>query len=170
MIWSQVFPYIAKQVYLLQDYSPSSSRLSRGEIQSTLIALTLVWAISAASLAISIKPNYWRTFYSTDTGSQHAVALFRRSSTDEARFDTVFSNHRSFTASIEAEIKQWLQERYAIWQLERPAWFNEAAIASIHDDMMPKEVMRELFAKGGGMRRRSSVGEKLSAGNKLVLQ
>ena len=170
MIWSQVFPYIAMNVYFRQDDATSSSRLSEDELRITLIAVTLIWAASAASLAISIKRKYWRTFFSTETGSQYAIAFFRRSATDEARFDAVFNNHRSFTASIEAEIRQWLQERYAIWQLERPAWFTEVAIASIPDEMLPKEVLRELIAKGGGMRRRSSVGERLNAGKTSEVQ
>ena len=169
MIWSQIFPYFAMQVYLHRDDDEEKeSGLTQDELQTALIVLTLVWAASAASFAASIKRKYLRTFVSADTGSQYAIRLFRESETDEARFSAVFRNHRSYTAPIKAEVKAWLDERYPIWQLEHPPWFNDVAVASIPDDMLPKEVLRELIAKGGGARRRSSIGERLGGGERMI--
>ena len=168
MIWSQAFPYVAMQVYSRQgdnDSSSSSSRLSENELRSALIALTLVWAACVALVALSIKRKYWRSFVSSETGSNYAIRTFREATTDESRLNAAFSNHRSFIAPIEAEVKQWLSDRYTTWQVERPAWFTEAAIASIPNDMLPKEALWELIVKGGGTRRRSSVGERLNARN-----
>ena len=164
LIWSQVFSYVAVHVYLRKDVEDNSSRLSEDELRHALIVLTLVWAASTMSFAASIKRKYIRTFLSTETASQYTIRLFRESTSDEARFDAVFTNHPSYTEPIKAEVKQWLDERYPIWQLEHPHWFTDAAIASILDDMLPKEALRELIAKGGGARRKSSIGEKLSGG------
>lgn len=161
------FPYVAIHIYsnLIDDDDELSlsSRLSEAELRRAMIVLTLVWAASAISLAASIKREYWRTFNSTETGLLYTVRSFREAPNDERRFDAVFTVHPSFVVPIKGEIKAWVQERYNIWQMERPPWFNDAAVAIIPDEMLPKETLRELLSKGGGKREKSSVRERLNA-------
>jgi hypothetical protein len=161
-IWSQVVPYVATYVYSTrQNYASSSSCFSKEELQSALIVLTTIWGATAAIFAFTIKRDFWGTFYSIETASQYVIRLFRETANDEGRFAAAFKNHRSYAAPIESEVRQWISERYATWQVERPAWFTEAAISNIPDDMMPREALQDILEKGGGMRRRSSIGERI---------
>jgi hypothetical protein len=162
MIWSQVFPYVAMFIYVRYG-EHSTSRLSPAELRNALIPLSLLWTASALTFAASIKRKYWQTFLSTETASQYAIRLFREAKDDEMRFDAVFGNHCSYTAPIADGVKAWLHDRYPVWRLEHPPWFTEAAISRIPDEMLPKEALKELLSNGGGVRRRSSLGELLLA-------
>ena len=175
MLWAQVFPYVALEIYLSRDATSSLQVIPPDELRNVLVALSLVWVASAVSFALVIKRRYLRTFVSTSTASQYTIQLFRESKADENRFDAVFGVHRFYYEPILAEVKSWLAERYPIWQLERPVWFNEAAISSIPDDLLPKEALRDLVTQGGGKRRRLSLGDRLSyhekrPGADIVLQ
>ncbi len=159
-------PHEAEQRDRNDMSTSSSTRLSENELKHALTILTIMWAASAMSLAASIKRKYLQTFFSTETASQYTIRLFRESKADEARFRSAFGNNSSYTESIKAEIKQWLDEKYPIWQLERPPWFTDVKIALIPTDMLPKEVLRQLITKGGGARRRSTISEKLGGGER----
>ena len=168
-IWSQVFPYVALKIYASHwreedgdDDSTSSTRLTESELLTLLVALTAVWAASTVTFVASINRAYLQSFLTTETASQYTIRQFRDAKNDEARFDTVFNNHASYTASIKAEVKTWLDESFPTWQREHPPWLTDAFIANIPDDMLPKEVLQELNMKGGGKRRRSSIGDRLS--------
>ena len=163
-LWSQVFPFVALVIYSKQGEGNSTSfRLSPNELLHGLLLLSSVWFASTFFFALTIKRRYWRTFLTTSTSGQYAIQLFRESTSDESRFDAVFGNHKSYREPIKHEVKTWLAERYPIWQLERPVWFSEAAISLIPDDMLSKEALRDLVARGGGQRRRSSLGDRMSA-------
>ena len=159
MLWSQVFPFIAVEIYVRYN-DDADFRLSADDLRMVPIVLSLVWAASALTVAASIKRKFWRTFYSTETGPQYATLTFREANDDEGRF-LLLQAHSSYIAPIRNEMKTWLVERYPIWQLEHPPWFNDAAVAKIPDDMLPAQALRDLMAKGGGDRKRLSFVEKM---------
>ena len=61
--------------------------------------------------------------------------------------------------SIEKEARAFVFENYHEWEEKQPKWWTEVMKASIDDDMIPPEDLRELKMKGGGKRRRSSFRE-----------
>ena len=62
------------------------------------------------------------TFFTTTTGPEYTVQLFREAPSDELRFDAAFTNTRSFIAECEEEVKEWMAENYGIMAGEE--WFR----------------------------------------------
>ena len=110
-------------------------------------------------LILSIKREYIGTFFTTMTGKQQTISLFQNSDDDAVKADALFTNTRVHWKSIEKEARAFVFENYHKWEEERPEWWTEALKASIDDDMVPPEELRELKMKGGGKRRRSSFME-----------
>ena len=187
-MWAQIFPYLAQVYYLRYIHEDNgqeemsstnstssslgsnnavavnaSTKFSSLELRNAQIICTLVWFSSALAVAFLIKPKYLKTFASTMTGSQYSIATFRNSSSDFIKFDALFSNHRSYWEPIKEEVKVWVAERYPVWQVEKPVWFDDAAVSQIPSDVLPKEALKDLILKGGGERgRRASVKDALS--------
>ena len=45
--------------------------------------------------------------------------------------------------SIEDKLHKFLAEKWTVWEQERPAFFDKAFIATLHDDMLPERVLAE---------------------------
>jgi hypothetical protein len=54
-------------------------------------------------------------------------------------------------------------ENWERWEEEKPEFFNDNFQASVDDDMIPADSLREMKG-GGGKRRRSSLGVQLGFG------
>ena len=87
------------------------------------------------------------------TGPECAYLKWKRAPTDDAKF-SVFDQHESYYAGFKGELKIWLAANWRRWDEEKPAWFTQAAIATIPTDILPEEEL----AKYGGGRRESKVG------------
>ena len=104
-----------------------------------------------------IKPEYRRTFYSTESGRQNAKAYFENNVEDEVRV-VIFTANIDLWVDIAPDVKAWTLSNWSRWESEKPEWFTAAFKESVPDDMMPKEALAEMNKKAGGERRRSSVG------------
>ena len=69
---------------------------------------------------------------------------------------------RRYWRSIEDEIRKFLAEKWTAWEQEKPKWFDNAWIASVHDDMLPERALAE---RRRGGRRRSSIAEVMFGAN-----
>jgi hypothetical protein len=165
MIWAQVFPYVAKDVYYshfeaeifniaLEDGTvvEESNLLDKETLDFVLPLLTTVWACAVATLVYNMDRDSLASFFTSMTGHEYTVSLFRASDDDASKFSAIFGNTDSHTLSIRSEVKTWVLENYERWDLEKPAWFNEANISCIPNDMIPIPNLEALLEAGGGER------------------
>ena len=106
------------------------------------LCLTVVFFLSIERLG---------TFFTTTTGPEYTVQLFREAPSDELRFDAAFTNRRSYINGLEEEVKEWLRENIDRFKVEQPEWWK---IEMVPDEFLPEEAIE---AEGGVRRRRSSV-------------
>jgi hypothetical protein len=164
-LWSQAFPYVAKDIYYshfeaevfnvtLADGTvmEESNMLDEETCSFVLSLLTTVWACAVVTLLRKMDLDLLPSFFTSMTGHEYTVSLFRASNSDESKFDAVFGNHDSHTLSIRGEVKTWSLENYERWDREKPAWFNATNIASIPSDMIPIPNLEALLEAGGGER------------------
>ena len=72
--------------------------------------LLLLWFVALLGLMFCSEKELRKTFYSTRTAKQYNEALFR--SDDDEIMIQVFSDHPSYYAHLEDEIKEWLGEKW----------------------------------------------------------
>ena len=82
------------------------------------------------------------------TGVEFSCQNFKLAKTDEEKFG-IFDQHPSYFAPIKGELKIWLAANWTRWNRERPAWFTEAAIAFIPNNIVPKEELLKHKDNGG---------------------
>ncbi len=100
-------------------------------------ALAAVWAVSFGVLLLTMDRKYVRTFFSTETGNEHAMNQFlTNAGNDELRVE-IFTNNQALWRPIRPQVEAWIGARFKIWKREKPAWFTEALRRSIPTDMLP---------------------------------
>ena len=104
-----------------------------------------------------IKKKYIGTFFSTQTGNEWVQSLFLEGATDQIKAGILNRNPHCWK-SIRPQVRVWLLENWERWEDEKQEWFDEVFMSWVDDDMMPPEVLMRLRQKGGGSRRRSSIG------------
>ena len=130
------------------------------------MAYQIAAGISGAWLVVSgvflslLKKKYIGTFFSTQTGNEWAQNWFLNGVTDQFKIKVLNMNPHCWK-SIRPQVREWLLENWNTWEDEKPEWFNDIFMSWVDDDMMPPEALRRLRLKGGGERRRSSLGERL---------
>ena len=142
MIWAQIMPFVALSFY---------EGGNKEQLQTLLLGSFGLWLVLNGVFFCSIDRSFVGTFFGTKTGPQYTVELFRKSSTDKAKFRACFKNTRSYINGIEGEVKEWLRENIAKFILEQPEWWK---IEMVGDEFLPHEAIE---AEGGARRRRSSV-------------
>jgi len=142
MLWAQVFPFVALQLY---DGEKEA-------ITTFLIATFSVWLLLNIAFFNTIDHRYLTTFFGTTTAPQYTCELFLTSEADSAKFRAAFKNRISYTTTVQREVKIWVAANINSWKTEKPDWFK---IEKIPDEFLPSEV---LIAEGGARRRRSSYG------------
>jgi hypothetical protein len=169
MLWAQASPYVAKDIYYshfeadifditINDGSvkQETNLLSEETLDFVLPLLTTVWACAVATLVYKMDRDLLPSFFTSMTGRDYTVGLFRTSNDESAKFDAIFSNTDSHTRHIIGEVKAWVLANYERWDQEKPAWFNEAAVACIPSDMIPIPNLEALLEAGGGERPRKN--------------
>jgi hypothetical protein len=130
------------------------------------IAWKVVGSLSSAWLCFFLtflrlmKPGYKGTFFSLRTGHAWAKSYFLDNDEDRIKMMVHKRNRKQWT-SIREDVKAFMWENWEHWEEEEPEWFNDAFRASVDDDMLPPAALRALKMAGGGVRRRSSLGERL---------
>ena len=118
-----------------------------------------LWLISVFLFFDAINRDFWRTFYSTETGSQVAKSYFLFGHDDATR-SLIFSDNVALWSSIRSDVKTWTLANWSKWEEEKPDWFTWSFKASVPHDMLPKEVIDELNRMSvGGKQERNSVAE-----------
>ncbi|GMI32162.1 hypothetical protein TeGR_g11318 [Tetraparma gracilis] len=118
-----------------------------------------------AAFLLLMKPGFWGTFFSTQTGYQYVQSKFLREGDENKK--AVFKYNKKQWKSIRDDVKAWTMENWERWEEEKPEWFNDAWKAGVDDDMIPPASLGAL--NGGGVeRRRSSLGDVLGVSARVA--
>jgi hypothetical protein len=111
------------------------------------------WTMAVVGLLLTIKREYLRTFWSTQTGCAFSRAYFLDNEGNDAiRINILLMNERHWQ-SIRERVRQWVLRMYATWEALKPTWFTDATKAAIPDNFMPAEALRIESARAPGGRR-----------------
>jgi len=142
MIWAQIMPFVALGWYEGDN---------KEQLQTSLFICFGLWLVLNGLFFASIESSFVGTFFGTKTAPQYTVELFRNSEDDASKFDAAFDNRRSYIVECEDEVKEWLRENIARFNLEQPEWWK---IEMVGDEFLPQFAIE---AEGGLRRRRNSV-------------
>jgi hypothetical protein len=87
--------------------------------------------------------GYVSTFFSTQTGYAWVQSYFVNGQTDEKKKQIHEFNKKQWM-SIRPDVKAWTLENWERWEEEKPAWFNDAWMRMVEDDMIPPASLRKL--------------------------
>ena len=142
MIWAQIMPFVALSFY---------EKENKEQLQTLLLVNCGIWVVLNGLFFCSIDRSFVWTFFGRQTAPQYTVDLFRNSEDDASKFDAAFDNRRSYIVECEDEVKEWLRENIARFNLEQPEWWK---IEMVGDEFLPQFAIE---AEGGLRRRRNSV-------------
>jgi len=118
------------------------------------------WVVIFAAFMFMIKKKYRRTFYSLQTACQSAQALFLDEKNSDHTRAMIVERNKHQWQSIRPQVAEWFELNWLRWEEEKPVWFNPVFVSHVDDDLVPVEVIEELKARDGGVRRRSSFNEE----------
>jgi len=107
---------------------------NKEQLQTLLLVCFGLWLVLNGLFFASIERSFVGTFFGTQTAPQYTVELFRTSTTDNAKFMACFKFNRRYINGIEEEVKDWLRENIARFQLEQPEWWK---IEMVGDEFLP---------------------------------
>jgi hypothetical protein len=110
----------------------------------TLFAL---WAFAALGVWLTMKPEYRRTFWSTQTGYAFSQSYFLDNDGNDAKRIGIFGMNERHWRAIRDRVRQWVLAMYAAWQALKPVWFTDAVKAQIPDAFIPTEALRRENAR-----------------------
>ncbi len=117
----------------------------------TLVAsvgtLFAVWAFAALGVWLTMKPEYRRTFWSTQSGYAYSQSCFLDNEGNDAKRIGIFSMNERHWRAIRDRVMQWVLAAYAAWQALKPNWFTDAVKAQIPDAFIPTEALRRENAR-----------------------
>jgi hypothetical protein len=142
------------------DDADDSIGLEKEAVLSIAITVSVAWLLVTGLILLLIKRKYARTFFSTQTTREWVMDYFLKGETDEVKSQIVRNNPRCWTA-IRPQVRAWLLENWGAWETDKPVWFDDVWMSFVDDDMMPAWALKRLRQKGGGMRRRSSLGDAM---------
>jgi hypothetical protein len=118
----------------------------------------LAFILNFAYFIYQMEPKYRRTFFSFETGVTWVHNYFLKGATDSVRVQVSFFNNHQWK-SIRPEVVDYFHANWARWEVSQPKFFTAAFKKRLDDDLLPPDVLREMNAKYGDGRRRSSLGE-----------
>jgi len=164
MVWTQFS--IFGSIYLRDNISVKEDDDEVGEILmvtkenywTIAYSLFITWLISTSTLVWASEKGLRKTFYSSMTGKQYNEALFR-SGEDEIMIQ-VFTDHPSYYAHFENELREWLGERWGGWHdrggAARPSWLNDEILNSVPLRLLPGGELDEVLEIKGFENQRES--------------
>ena len=156
--------FVATRVYYASD--TAEPVMEEGQAWTIVGSLSASWMCVFAAFLLLMKRPYLGTFFSFQSGHAWAKEKFITGDTDELKAWTLGCNKKQWM-SIRDDVKAWTLENWERWEEEKPAWFNDAWMGMVEDDMIPPASLRKL--KGGkSERRRSSLGDVLGVGAKVA--
>ena len=146
---------ITNSTSLLPNDSGNVESENGGELEKSTITIVLtcsfiLWLLTNVAFFCTIDLTYLHTFWGTMTAPQFTCKRFKDASEDSVRFDAAFLNRKSYTKTINLEIKEWVAVNVDRWREENPEWFD---IQRIPDEFLPPQVV---VSEGGASRRRRS--------------
>ena len=142
-----------------------AAKLTEVQLKGSLGSLFTIFLISFTLFMLKIERKYVKTFFSTQTGKARAMRNFQEgSNASDYSKSLIFQCSKYQWMSIRPQVAQWLDQNWDEWEREKPEWFNALFIDSVDDDIMPARVLARLKQEAdGGIRRRSSLMERMSA-------
>jgi hypothetical protein len=125
--------------------------------------LSGAWALIFCLFLCFMKKEYRKTFFSLKLGKDEMMSYFE--SEDDATKSIIVTINKRQWRRIEKDVRKWLLDNWERWEEEDPPWFNEVWKSDIDDDWLPSAELRRQKLAGGGVRRRSSLGEKMAPNN-----
>ena len=146
-------------VALYTAYYVGEAKVAAITLYAVVGTIAAVWAIAFGVMLLTMDRKYVRTFFSTQTGRDVAMATFLDNDGDddgnEERRARIFFGHQELWRPIRPQVQAWLRSRFKVWRRTKPAWFTAALLASIPTDMLPpRDAARLTTAQGG---RRSTI-------------
>ena len=141
LILGHILTFVAVYLYIALYTGDNSIRPS---LLWTLAALLEgFFFFSFAVFLRTIDKAYISTFFTTTTGPQFVYEIYHRATNDESRF-FVMSFRASYYASYKEEVRVWLSDNWTRWTVdEKPDWFTPRLLASIPEDLLPKNTTQE---------------------------
>jgi hypothetical protein len=149
-------------IYLFFEEHTEVDAGLKDAVWAVAITLGAVFAIGFCAFLCLIDSNYIATFFSTETTCQWVQSRYLEGTTDEVKYSLIVQRNPHCWKSIRPQVKADMLAKWEGWETNKPAWFDELFVANVDDDMMPPQALRRLKMTGGGERRRSSVGERIS--------
>jgi hypothetical protein len=115
--------------------------------------LLAVWAMAVVALSHTIKRQYLRTFWSTQTGFAFSQSFFLDNEGDDAKRIRIFGMNERQWRAIRDRVRQWVLSMYAVWEALKPTWLTDAVRARIPDSFMPADTLRWQNARAPSGRR-----------------
>jgi len=109
MIWAQIFPFVALQLYSEGDGGDLKENLTL-----FLIGSLVAWILLNLAFLGSIDLKYIHTFFTTSTAPQYTYELYLSSKTDETKFSAIFKKRINYTKSIHSEVREWINNKSSI--------------------------------------------------------
>jgi hypothetical protein len=151
---SQASCWVAASLYVA--HFTGVKKLDESTIYVFIAALQTLWALTVCAFFMNIKREYWRSFFSTESGRQNAKAYFLDNDVDVAKM-LIFKRHTDLWSEILEDVRSYTFANWERWEREKPQWFDENFKANVNDSFIPKKVLDELKRKSvGGKRRRST--------------
>jgi len=140
MVWTQASVFGA--IKLKEEFGrgveeeEAGERVVKEEDYMTLAAvLLLLWFVALLGLMFCSEKEFRKTFYRTRTAKQYNKALF--DSGEDEIMAQIFTDHPSYYAHYEDEIKEWLGEKWNNWHASRPGWLTEELMGQIPGRLLP---------------------------------
>jgi hypothetical protein len=131
--------------------------------------LFAIWALATLGVWLAMKPEYRRTFWSTQTGYAYTQSYFLNNQGNDAKRIVIFSMNEDHWRDLRPQVGQWVLANYSMWHALRPLWFTDAVKAQIPVDFIPpKGALRRDHARASrtvGTGRLRSLSLALGAGS-----
>jgi len=145
------------------------SAMEGDEAISEEVAWTCAGALGGSWVAVFIaflllmKRKYRATFLSLESGNQWMQSYFLNEGNSDETRATIIGCNRHVWQSIRPQVREWLKENWPRWVEEKPEWLTQVFISNVDSDLLPLEVLEEQNLIGGGSRRRSTLGDRMSS-------
>jgi hypothetical protein len=106
-----------------------------------------MWALAALGVWLTMKPEYRRTLWSTQTGYAYTQSKFLDNEGNDAKRIGIFGMNERHWRAIRDRVRQWVLAMYATWQALKPVWFTDTVKAQIPDAFIPTEALRRENAR-----------------------
>jgi hypothetical protein len=120
----------------------TASKIDRITLVASVGTLFTIWALAALGVWRTMKPEYRRTFWSTQTGYAYTQSKFLDNEGNDAKRIEIFSMNERHWRAIRDRVRQWVLAMYAAWQALKPIWFTDTVKAQIPDAFIPTEALR----------------------------